>query len=83
MSRKHLTPARYQQIFADNISRGVLDTPIGSLRNIASQDAVLCVEQTGRESPDAGERTDQIPADMQLKRLKKYVGTPAKYFEEI
>lgn len=58
-----MTPARYRQIFADNISRSVLDTPIGPLRIIASQDAVLCVEQTGRESLDAGERADQIPAD--------------------
>ena len=36
-----MTPARYRQIFADNISRSVLDTPIGPLRIIASQDAVL------------------------------------------
>jgi AraC family transcriptional regulator of adaptative response/methylated-DNA-[protein]-cysteine methyltransferase len=58
-----MTPARYRQIFADNISRGVLDTPIGSLRIIASQDAVLCVEQTGRDGRDAGARANQIPAD--------------------
>ena len=59
-----MTPARYRQIFADNISRSVLDTPIGPLRIIASQDAVLCVEQAGRESLDAGGQADQIPADL-------------------
>jgi len=58
-----MTPARYRQIFADNISRSVLDTPIGPLRMIASQDAILCVEQAGRESLDAGESADEIPAD--------------------
>lgn len=58
-----MTPARYRQIFADNISRSVLDTPIGPLRIIASQDAVLCVEQAERESQDAGEQADPIPAD--------------------
>lgn len=58
-----MTPARYRQIFADNISRSVLDTPIGPLKIIASQDAVLCVEQTGRESLDAGAQAGQIPAD--------------------
>ena len=58
-----MTPARYRQIFADNISRSVLDTPIGPLRIIASQDAILCVEQAGRESLDAGAQADQIPAD--------------------
>ena len=58
-----MTPARYRQIFADNISRSVLNTPIGPLKIIASQDAVLCVEQTGRESLDAGAQAGQIPAD--------------------
>ena len=58
-----MTPARYRQIFADNISRSVMDTPIGPLRIIASQDAILGVEQTGRESSDAGAQAGQIPAD--------------------
>ena len=58
-----MTPARYRQIFADNISRSVLDTPIGPLRIIASQEAVLCVEQAGRETLDAGAQADSIPAD--------------------
>ena len=58
-----MTPARYRQIFADNISRSVLETPIGPLRIIASKDAILCVEQAGRESLDAGARTGSIPAD--------------------
>ena len=58
-----MTPARYRQIFADNISRSVMDTPIGPLRIIASQDAIFGVEQTGRESSDAGAQAGQIPAD--------------------
>lgn len=58
-----MTPARYRQIFADNISRSVLDTPIGPLRIIASQDAVLCVEQAGREALDAGAQPDRILTD--------------------
>ena len=58
-----MTPARYRQIFAHNISRSVLDTPIGPLRIIASKDAVLCVEQASRERREAGAEADQIPAD--------------------
>jgi AraC family transcriptional regulator of adaptative response/methylated-DNA-[protein]-cysteine methyltransferase len=58
-----MTPARYRQIFADNISRSVMETPIGALRIIASKDAVLCVEQAGRESKDAGKEAEEIPAD--------------------
>lgn len=58
-----MTPERYRQIFANNISRSVLDTPIGPLRIIASQKAILCVEQAGRERLDAGAQADQIPAD--------------------
>lgn len=58
-----MTPARYRQIFAHNISRSVLDTPIGPLRIIASKDAVLCVEQASRERREAGAKADQIPAD--------------------
>lgn len=58
-----MTPARYRQIFADNISRSVMETPIGALRIIASKEAVLCVEQAGRESLDAGKEAGEIPAD--------------------
>jgi AraC family transcriptional regulator of adaptative response/methylated-DNA-[protein]-cysteine methyltransferase len=58
-----MTPARYRLIFADNTSRCVLDTPTGSLRVIASQDVVLCVEQAGRERQDAGTQADQISSD--------------------
>lgn len=58
-----MTPARYRQIFAENISRSVLDTPIGALRIIASKEAVLCVEQVGRVSQDADAESGQIPAD--------------------
>ena len=57
-----MTPARYRQIFADNISRSILDTPIGPLRIIASQDAILGVEQAGREASDAGAQAEKIPA---------------------
>lgn len=58
-----MTPARYRQIFAENISRSVLDTPIGPFRIIASKDAILCVEQAGREKLDAGAQAVSIPAD--------------------
>lgn len=58
-----MTPARYRQIFAKDISRGVLDTPIGSLRVIAGPEAILCVEQAGREPGDAGRYADKVPAD--------------------
>lgn len=58
-----MTPARYRQIFSAHISRSVLDTPIGPLRIIASQEAVLCVEQAERESADAGAQAEGIPAD--------------------
>ncbi len=58
-----MTPARYRQIFARNISRGVLHTPIGDLRVIASSDAILCVEQAARVRGDAGGEADAIPAD--------------------
>ena len=58
-----MTPARYRQIFARDISRSALDTPIGSLRIIAGPEAILCVEQAGRELGDAGMYADKIPAD--------------------
>ncbi|MDD5986359.1 MAG: methylated-DNA--[protein]-cysteine S-methyltransferase [Eubacteriales bacterium] len=48
------------------MSRSVLETPIGSLRIIASQDAVLCVEQAGRESTEAGVLTNNMPSDQIL-----------------
>lgn len=54
-----MTPARYRQIFADNISRRVMETPIGPLRIIASQEAILCVEQAGRISAEV----DKMPTD--------------------
>lgn len=58
-----MTPAKYRKIFAENISRSLLDTPIGSLRIIASKDAILAVETAKRESSDAGEWADQVPPD--------------------
>lgn len=60
MSRKHLSEIFKQQY---NISRSVMDTPIGPLRIIASEDAVLCVEQARWEKQDAGAKVYQIPAD--------------------
>ena len=61
-----MTPARYRQIFVENINRSMLDTPIGPLRIMASKNAILCVEQTGRESREAGSSASQIPADRVL-----------------
>lgn len=58
-----MTPARYRQIFAADISRSVLDTPIGPLRIIASREAILCVEQEGRERRDAESSASQVPSD--------------------
>ncbi len=58
-----MTPTRYRQIFAANISRSVLDTPIGPLRIMASSEAVLCVEQAGRESREAEDAGASVPAD--------------------
>lgn len=40
-----MTPARYRQLFADNISRMQMETPIGTMRLIASSDSVLCIEK--------------------------------------
>jgi hypothetical protein len=40
-----MTPARYRQLFATFISRAVFVSPIGMLRIIASDEAVLTVEQ--------------------------------------
>ncbi|MGN0254502.1 MAG: methylated-DNA--[protein]-cysteine S-methyltransferase [Chordicoccus sp.] len=89
-----MTPARYRQIFADNISRSVLDTPVGPLRIIASQEAVLCVEQAERERTDAGLEADEIPADRILSgdasgelvrdcgtELKEYFAGERRYFD--
>ncbi len=58
-----MTPARYRQIFSKDISRDVLDTPIGGLRIIAGPDSILCVERAGREAAEAGAFADAIPAD--------------------
>ena len=58
-----MTPARYRQIFSRDISRAVLETPIGGLRIIASPDAILCVEQASRERTDAAAYADRIPED--------------------
>lgn len=58
-----MPPAKYRQIFANNISRAVMDTPIGPLRIIASQDAILCIEPAGVQQKLAGRDADKIPAD--------------------
>lgn len=58
-----MTPAKYRQLFAQNISRAVMDTPIGPLRIVASQDAILCVEPANYLEKKAGQATDQVPAD--------------------
>jgi len=58
-----MTPARYRQIFSRDISRAVLETPIGGLRIIAGPDAILCVEQESRERTDACAYADRIPED--------------------
>lgn len=58
-----MAPARYRQIFAAGISRLVVDTPIGPLRITASSNAIMCVEQAGRELQDAGEEAPRVPAD--------------------
>ena len=42
-----MTPVRFKQLFANNISRSIIDTPIGALRIIASHNAILCVERVG------------------------------------
>ena len=59
--RPDLTPARYRQIFASNISCDVIDTPIGGLRIIASDDAILCVEQTTRKDQEINAQTSKAP----------------------
>jgi O-6-methylguanine DNA methyltransferase len=58
-----MTPARYRLIFANTISRSVMDTPIGPLRIFASGEAVLGVEPAERERADAGTEAGKIPAD--------------------
>lgn len=40
-----MTPSRYRQLFANNISREVLDTPIGKLSIYASKEGILCVKK--------------------------------------
>ncbi|MCH4218829.1 MAG: methylated-DNA--[protein]-cysteine S-methyltransferase [Lactobacillus delbrueckii] len=58
-----MSPAKYRQLFAQNISRAVMDTPIGPLRILASQDAILCVEPANYLEKKTGQATDQVPAD--------------------
>ena len=58
-----MTPARYRELFASNISRSVLPTPIGPLRIIASRETILSVEKAGQEKKDAGKEAEQVPAD--------------------
>ncbi|MBT8904122.1 methyltransferase [Lactobacillus delbrueckii subsp. bulgaricus] len=45
------------------MSLAVMDTPIGPLRILASQDAILCVEPANYLEKKAGQATDQVPAD--------------------
>lgn len=58
-----MPPAKYRQLFAQNISRAIMDTPIGPLRIAASQDAILCVEPANYLEKKAGQATEQVPAD--------------------
>ncbi|MGZ1137360.1 helix-turn-helix domain-containing protein [Lactobacillus delbrueckii subsp. bulgaricus] len=58
-----MPPAKYRQLFAQNISRAVMDTPIGPLRIVASQDAILCVEPANYLEKKTGQATYQVPAD--------------------
>lgn len=58
-----MPPAKYRQLFAQNISLAVMDTPIGPLRIVASQDAILCVEPANYLEKKTGQATDQVPAD--------------------
>lgn len=41
-----MSPARYRQIFAKDISRAQMETPIGKLQLMASKDAILCIERS-------------------------------------
>ncbi|XJZ29877.1 methylated-DNA--[protein]-cysteine S-methyltransferase [Lactobacillus delbrueckii subsp. bulgaricus] len=58
-----MPPAKYRQLFAQNISLAVMDTPIGPLRIVASQDTILCVEPANYLEKKTGQATDQVPAD--------------------
>lgn len=58
-----MPPAKYRQLFAQNISRAVMDTPIGPLRILSSQDAILCVEPANYLEKKAGQAPDQVPVD--------------------
>ena len=62
-----MTPARYRQIFANDMSRDVLATPIGHLRIIAGQDSILCVEQASRMASEAGAFGGGVPADRMVR----------------
>ena len=61
--RPDLAPARCRQIFASSISRDVIDTPIGGLRTIASDDAILCVERTTRKDQEVNAQAGKAPDD--------------------
>lgn len=58
-----IPPVKYWHLFSKNISRAVMDTPIGPLRIIASQEAILCVEPANYLEKKAGQAADQVPAD--------------------
>ena len=58
-----MPPAKYRQLFAQNISRAVMDTPIGPLRTVASQDAILCVEPENYLEKKGGRASDQVSPD--------------------
>lgn len=59
----NMTPTIYRQIFASSISRDVIDTPIGGLRTIASDDAILCVERTTRKDQEVNAQAGKAPDD--------------------
>lgn len=58
-----MTPARYREIFAKNIRRSVLDTPIGKLRIFASEEAILGVEKAEKENKEVGANLSSLPSD--------------------
>lgn len=58
-----MPPAKYRQLFAQNVSRAIMDTPIGPLRIVASQDAILCVEPENYFEKKAGQATGQVLVD--------------------
>ncbi|MEE0122453.1 MAG: helix-turn-helix domain-containing protein [Streptococcus salivarius] len=68
-----MPPAKYRQLFDQNISRAVMDTPIGPLRIVASQDAILCVEPANYLEKKAGQVTDQVPGLTGLSQMTRQV----------